>query len=1313
MAVPVIQTSFVYGEVSPSLYGRPDLARFHSAAATMRNMFVSYRGGSYSRAGTLFVGYSKQTGRAYPPRLIPYQFNVDQGLALEFGHQYMRVVSNGAFVTENPLSLTGATRANPCVITVSASSALSAVSLTGGVVLSYAPGDQVTLAGGVFTAAAVLGVVSTQVLSSQPVARGVGYAPADTVHLAGGTQTSAPVVTVQSTTVVSATIANAGTGGANGAAVVTGTTGTGAKFQANVTIAGGAITSVDSIALGGAYTVNPTTPATEPVVGAGLAGAELDVVLGVLTVSVTTAGALTANPAGGMFTQAATSGGGTGATFVALMGPATLSVTTPGVYTTLPANPVSQASTTGTGVGAQFTLTSNTSATPFATGDWAQISSVGGMTNLNGNTYVLTQTGAGTYSLADVFGNAIDSTGFPAFTSPGAAARIYTLATPYAETDLRYLKYTQSADVMSLTCVNTPARVEYQPADLSRTADDNWTLDPLSLNPTIAPPAGSPYCVATAVGIVNYAYRVTAVNTLDGSESIASDIGFVAGGIDIATTAGSITVVWPPVPNASYYNVYKALPAYGTPVPVGALYGFMGSAYATQFVDGNIVPDEQQVPPSHKNPFARGQVIAVNILTSTSDFTTAAASIVTATGSGAVLEVSINRSITQGSGGQNVIGPGAVAEVLVNDAGEGYLPTDHVVITGDGVSATAQLVIGAELGTYPAVCSYFQQRRVYANTLNNPATDVMSQPGSFKNFDTRIPTVATDAITGSPWSLQVNGIQWLVPTSGGMLVMTGLSAWLLAGVGSFATNVQAITPSTQDAVPQAFTGVAPTVAPIKINYDVIYLEQNGVLYYDLPYQLYALSEPLDLTENSSHLFNGFTQIDSAWCEQQSKVMWSVRSDGILLSLTFLKSQQVSGWARHDTQGAFQSVCSVKEPPVDALYVAVERYFSAGNAYTVERMDNRIWPTVEDCWCVDCGVALPQPTPAATLSASSAAGLGAVSSVTGLVGGSGYSSATVAAIVDDNGDGPGTGATVTPTIVGGVIVGFVFGAHGTGYINPALTIMDPTNSGSGASATCVLDNTTLFTASAAVFSSGDVGFYIRMGGGVAVITAFTDTTHVTANMLSPIVDLIPNTSTPLPQAAGAWTLSAPAASVTAAHLADMPVVGLADGNPFAGTTDATGKLMLPTPASVVVMGLGFTPRLQSIYLDAGEPTVQGQRKKDAVVTARIESSSAFVVGANQPDGSTQSPISVAPTWGAGGSLVPGPTNAVKPYNALSTPLYTGDVRIPVPGGYDTRGQVAIQQPLPLPLQVLAFITEALEGDTPEVKASPKPQQRGNS
>ena len=236
--------------------------------------------------------------------------------------------------------------------------AVTAVAAAAGTV--YAPTDTVTLTGGTFSAATVLTVATTKIISAAVNAAGTGYVPNDTVTLAGGTFTTAGIFTVTHTKVVSATIVAAGSGGTNGAQTVTGTTGTGTKFQASVTITGGVITAVNSISLAGDYTANPTI-AADPVTGPGpLTGATLAVVMGVLTTTVTNAGVYSVNAAA--FTQSATSGVGTGVTFnTTVFGVNTVTVTTPGNYSVLPANPVAQGASSGAGTGATFTMTwSNT-----------------------------------------------------------------------------------------------------------------------------------------------------------------------------------------------------------------------------------------------------------------------------------------------------------------------------------------------------------------------------------------------------------------------------------------------------------------------------------------------------------------------------------------------------------------------------------------------------------------------------------------------------------------------------------------------------------------------------------------------------------------------------------------------------------------------------------------------------------------------------------------------------------------------------------------------------------------------------------------
>src|SRR5882724_1637401 len=98
MAISTMIHSYASGEVAPSLYGRVDLDKWHSAASVARNMVVSYKGGMFSRAGTAYVGPCKQPASAssFPPRNIEFTFNIFQSYILEFGDNYMCVVANGA-----------------------------------------------------------------------------------------------------------------------------------------------------------------------------------------------------------------------------------------------------------------------------------------------------------------------------------------------------------------------------------------------------------------------------------------------------------------------------------------------------------------------------------------------------------------------------------------------------------------------------------------------------------------------------------------------------------------------------------------------------------------------------------------------------------------------------------------------------------------------------------------------------------------------------------------------------------------------------------------------------------------------------------------------------------------------------------------------------------------------------------------------------------------------------------------------------------------------------------------------------------------
>lgn len=223
----------------------------------------------------------------------------------------------------------------------------------------------------------------------------------------------------------------------------------------------------------------------------------------------------------------------------------------------------------------------------FVTGEQVTITGVVGMTELNGNTYTITVTGGSTFSL-----DGVDSTGFGAYVSGGSAQSdgIYEVVTTYTEAELPRLDYTQSADVMTIVHPN------HDPANLSRTADNAWTLSTISYAPTVtAPTISSVVAGGTGAGSNNrtYTYVVTAV--VDGVESLASASSSLTTP-SLSTTAYA-RITWGSITGAEYYRIYKD-PSNGTD-----FYGWIGDSKNLTFDDFNFAPITSDAPPADRQPF--------------------------------------------------------------------------------------------------------------------------------------------------------------------------------------------------------------------------------------------------------------------------------------------------------------------------------------------------------------------------------------------------------------------------------------------------------------------------------------------------------------------------------------------------------------------------------------------------------------------------------------------------------------------------------------------------------------------------------------
>lgn len=93
--------TFAGGEIGDDLLSRSDTAKFKTALRRARNVYLAPAGGAYNRGGMLYAGEVQDSARV--TRVVPFQFSVSQGYALELGHQTLRVLSNGGYVLRKEL----------------------------------------------------------------------------------------------------------------------------------------------------------------------------------------------------------------------------------------------------------------------------------------------------------------------------------------------------------------------------------------------------------------------------------------------------------------------------------------------------------------------------------------------------------------------------------------------------------------------------------------------------------------------------------------------------------------------------------------------------------------------------------------------------------------------------------------------------------------------------------------------------------------------------------------------------------------------------------------------------------------------------------------------------------------------------------------------------------------------------------------------------------------------------------------------------------------------------------------------------------
>ena len=227
---------------------------------------------------------------------------------------------------------------------------------------------------------------------------------------------------------------------------------------------------------------------------------------------------------------------------------------------------------------------------------------------------------------------------------------------------------------------------------------------------------------------------------------------------------------------------------------------------------------------------------------------------------------------------------------------------------------------------YPNSICFYEGRLVLGGTESKPQSIFMSKTASFFDFD--IDDGDDDeAIFATISSRKLNDIVDVYP---------GRNLQIFTSGAEFAVTSRPVTPSSINIQPQTSHG-ANKVEVQDVDGSTLFVDRHGKSILSF---LYSFNEDAYTTDDrsvlASHLINqpvdmallaGTASDDANW-------LFIVNSDGSATILNTLRSQDINGYTRWNTDGDIKSVCVVD----DELYISVERTINLVTRLFVERWD---------------------------------------------------------------------------------------------------------------------------------------------------------------------------------------------------------------------------------------------------------------------------------------------------------------------------------------------------------------------------------------
>lgn len=222
---------------------------------------------------------------------------------------------------------------------------------------------------------------------------------------------------------------------------------------------------------------------------------------------------------------------------------------------------------------------------------------------------------------------------------------------------------------------------------------------------------------------------------------------------------------------------------------------------------------------------------------------------------------------------------------------------------------------------WPRSVTTHQQRMVFGGSATQPNTIWGSKSGIVWDFN------AGTALDSESYTFTLSGtrfIQWL---RGGddALRVGGINRVSQLQV-STGTVITADTPP--DETVQSNFGAA-AIRPVQAHNALLYLETGSKTLREVVYEFSTQSYvAADLSALAEHLTATYTIVEMAFQQAPDPILWCVRSDGVMIGMTYERPSEIVAWHKHNTYAGahlFESVCRIRNAArVERVFMVVKR-----------------------------------------------------------------------------------------------------------------------------------------------------------------------------------------------------------------------------------------------------------------------------------------------------------------------------------------------------------------------------------------------------